>query len=100
MTRHPPESPLIMPRIASILGARPRKWKWFRAAALLALAGLGAGCSGIRLSHSVSPLDFLLPGIMQNESPASGEELPVSGPDEQLAQGKDPLLANCARGRP
>ncbi|MBI5773881.1 MAG: hypothetical protein HZA89_09090 [Verrucomicrobia bacterium] len=29
----------------------------------LSLLAAGAGCSGINASHSVSPLDFLLPGI-------------------------------------
>jgi len=28
-----------------------------------------AGCGGINASHTVSPMDFLLPGFMQNEPP-------------------------------
>ena len=40
-------------------------------ASLLALvAAIATGCSGINVSKSVSPLDFLLPGLMQNR-PAS-----------------------------
>jgi hypothetical protein len=39
-------------------------------AALLALiAAAGHGCSGINASKSVSPLDFFLPGLLQNEPP-------------------------------
>ena len=39
-------------------------WKNAPLAMLLALSPLaGAGCSGINASHSVSPLDFLLPGV-------------------------------------
>jgi len=29
----------------------------------------GAGCSGINATKSISPLDFLLPGIMRAEPP-------------------------------
>ncbi len=43
---------------------------WYRrlARAAIAVAGavLCAGCSGINASKSVSPLDFLLPGLMYN----------------------------------
>jgi hypothetical protein len=28
---------------------------------------LGTGCGGINASHSVSPLNFILPGLMQNK---------------------------------
>ena len=43
----------------------------------LVLAGLATGgCGGIQATKSVSPLDFLLPGLhMRNEPP---EPLPVS----------------------
>jgi hypothetical protein len=41
-----------------------------------------AGCGGISASRSVSPLDFLLPGIMKNEpsqtnAPVVVAEFPV-----------------------
>jgi len=41
---------------------------------LLALAALAtAGCSGINATKSISPLDFLLPGLhIQNTHPAPG----------------------------
>jgi hypothetical protein len=39
--------------------------------AMLALlvALLGAGCGGISGSGSVSPIDFLMPGIIKNDRP-------------------------------
>ena len=33
----------------------------------LAITLLCAGCGGINASHSVSPLDFLLPGILKTD---------------------------------
>jgi len=37
---------------------------------LVLVAALGCGCSGINASKSISPLDFILPGLMQNVPPA------------------------------
>lgn len=37
--------------------------------ALVLLAALAAGCSGINARKSVSPLDFILPGLLQNSPP-------------------------------
>ena len=34
------------------------------------IAALATGCSGINASKSVSPIDFLLPGLMQNCPPS------------------------------
>jgi hypothetical protein len=34
--------------------------------ALALLASVATGCSGINASKSVSPIDFLLPGLMEN----------------------------------
>jgi hypothetical protein len=49
---------------------------------LAALAFLGAGCSGINASQSVSPLDFFLPGaghfLKADPSPTNA---PVSFPE-------------------
>lgn len=44
---------------------------------LLALAVGGAGCSGVNHTHSVSPIDFLIPGggFLKAEPPA-----PVADP--------------------
>jgi hypothetical protein len=37
---------------------------------LALITSLATGCSGINVSKSVSPMDFLMPGLMQ-DSPAS-----------------------------
>jgi hypothetical protein len=73
-------------RTASNVPSWTRNWKWFQQAALLALLALGAGCSGIHASKSISPLDFILPGLMKHEpapapdkepSPAAAKNLPA-----------------------
>jgi hypothetical protein len=48
-------------------------------AAVLVLCG--TGCGGISASKSVSPLDFLLPGLMKADPPAQ----PSTEPAPQLA---------------
>jgi hypothetical protein len=45
------------------------------------LAAATGGCGGISGSQSVSPLDFLLPGIIKN-SPAPTCPMPVGGLQE------------------
>jgi hypothetical protein len=42
-------------------------WKCFNFVLLSAGSLLLAGCGGISGSHTVSPLDFLLPGVIKNE---------------------------------
>jgi hypothetical protein len=45
------------------------------------------GCSGINMSHSVSPLDFFLPGLLKADPPpaASDPTLPaVLAPDKAV----------------
>ncbi len=66
----------------------PVKWNWkcIRMAAVLAVLGCSAGCSGIHASKSVSPLDFLMPGLMKNDAPASLETIPAEPPGELLVQ--------------
>ena len=61
-------------------------WKWFRSAALVALLAVGAGCSGIHASKSISPATFLLPGLLKNEVPAAQDSIPAAPPGELLAQ--------------
>jgi hypothetical protein len=47
-----------------------------------------SGCAGVNASHSVSPLDFFMPGLLQaNPPPSSPDGLtPVSLSGAQLAQ--------------
>ncbi len=40
-------------------------------ALLLLMVLLCAGCGGITATKSISPLDFFLPGLLQNETPSS-----------------------------
>jgi hypothetical protein len=45
----------------------------------MALLALGtAGCGGISASKSVSPLDFIMPGILKNDAPAACTNAPVA----------------------
>jgi len=41
--------------------------KYWILIACAAIAVLGAGCSGINSTHSVSPASFFLPGLMKAE---------------------------------
>jgi hypothetical protein len=61
-----------------------KNWKRIRTAASLAVLFCVAGCSGIHASKSVSPLDFILPGLMKNEVPAPLETIPAAPPGELL----------------
>lgn len=46
------------------------KRKWSHGLWLLALLALfTGGCSGLNASHGFSPLDFLMPWHLQNDSP-------------------------------
>ena len=53
-----------------------RKSCWF--IACVALLALGAGCSGINMSPSVSPATFLLPGLLKADPPPQTEQ-PLPG---------------------
>jgi hypothetical protein len=73
---------------------------------LLLVLALGNGCSGINATKSVSPLDFLLPGLhMRNDPPAPAtpdltnsvvgwhNASPVPTADVALALGPPALIA-------
>ncbi len=67
-------------RIAKCKNSRHALW-------LLPLLLLGGGCSGINATKSVSPLDFILPGLMKVEpaqplAPEAGTALVCSAPNE------------------
>jgi hypothetical protein len=55
---------------------------------LTGVALLGAGCSGINASQSISPATFLLPGIMRADPPPAdpASALPETEPCLQVAQ--------------
>jgi hypothetical protein len=57
-------------------------WKVARLALCGGLLLLGAGCSGINASKSISPATFLLPGLLQADpSPAHPDlTLPLAEP--------------------
>jgi hypothetical protein len=65
-------------------------WKSCRFVACAALLALGAGCSGINTSHSVSPASFFLPGLLkvdpvpQTEPLLPGEQ-PLTFPAAPIA---------------
>jgi hypothetical protein len=61
-------------------------WKWLPAAGLLVVVALGAGCSGIHASKSISPATFLLPGLIKNDAPAAQDSMPAAPPGELFAQ--------------
>jgi hypothetical protein len=63
-------------------------WKVLRWATIPALVLLGAGCSGINTTQSVSPATFLLPGLMQADPVPSRPDatLPTDEPVKEVAQ--------------
>ncbi|MGO8926702.1 MAG: hypothetical protein ACLQU3_07430 [Limisphaerales bacterium] len=61
------------------------------ALALALIATLATGCSGINASKSVSPIDFLLPGLMQ-DSPGSPVLALETNAVPWLAQARPVLL--------
>jgi hypothetical protein len=56
-------------------------WKPATLAFIAALALMGAGCSGINTSRSVSPATFLLPGYFGQTTPPAAPS-PVAAPAE------------------
>ena len=51
---------------------------------LAGLAGLGAGCSGINASHSVSPASFLIPGLLKVEPPPADPNAPLPAESAEI----------------
>ena len=52
------------------LAPRPSPLAPRHALAFALIAAVASGCSGINASKSISPLDFILPGLMQNCPPS------------------------------
>jgi hypothetical protein len=67
---------------APIVATVKRNWNAIRLAVLVIAAACGGGCSGVNYSRGVSPLDFILPGLMQNQPspPAETNSLSHSAP--------------------
>jgi hypothetical protein len=65
--------------------------KYIPLVVVLALALPCAGCGGFQASRSVSPLDFILPGILKAD-PAQPDQqhntVPPTQPNRQLALAK------------
>jgi len=63
-------------------------WKILRLSICAALVLLGAGCSGINVTKSVSPATFLLPGLLQADPPPANpdRDLPADESVKELAQ--------------
>ncbi len=57
------------------------------ALAFALIAALATGCSGINVSKSISPLDFILPGLHMQNGPAS--------PGIPIAPNPAPVLAQA-----
>lgn len=67
----------------------------------LAVGVLGGGCGGFSASRSVSPLDFILPGIMEHTPSAPSGLRPTNAPPV-LAPGPGvelPVLARVVHNR-
>ena len=57
----------------------------------VALSLFTGGCGGISASHTVSPMDFLMPGILKNNPPpVTNTNLPTTFPADsnELASAK------------
>jgi hypothetical protein len=68
------------------LGLVKLNWKMW--AIIPAIAAVGAGCSGINVTKSVSPATFLLPGLLKADPPKADpdRDLPVEESVTQVAQ--------------
>jgi hypothetical protein len=80
------ENSVAKTRLVLIVRTVKWNWKWLRGASLLAVVALGAGCSGIHASKSISPATFLLPGLMKNDAPPAQDSMPPAPPGELFAQ--------------
>lgn len=47
-------------------------------ASLITIAVVVTGCSGVNMTHSVSPLDFFMPGLLQNCPPSPVGPMPTN----------------------
>ena len=85
MNQNLSENDVAKPFTTSIVPPVKWDWKCIRTLALLAVVACGAGCSGIRASHSISPASFFLPGLLKYEAPTKQDSIPAFPPGEMLA---------------
>jgi len=62
---------------------------WHRTASLALILLAGSGCSGINASKSISPLDFILPGLMQSVPAAPVSPNATNVPPELAQDNRD-----------
>ena len=60
------------------LAPRPSPLATRHALTFALIAALATGCSGINASKSVSPMDFLLPGLLENCPPSPVIPIPTN----------------------
>ena len=68
--------------------------------ALALIALVATGCSGINASKSVSPLDFFLPGLLQNRPPAPVSPIQTNAVPALAGAGHVPLQPRPAPASP
>jgi hypothetical protein len=82
--------------LAHIVTRVKLKWQSFRVALMVLLAALGAGCSGINASHSISPATFLLPGLGKvGTEPTKAPQDPNTNPKPEEIQASVPIVAQA-----
>jgi hypothetical protein len=69
MSQHFPQRIVAAFCTGSTVVRMRRIGKLFCTTAFVGMMALMTGCSGIHASKSVSPLDFILPGLMKNDAP-------------------------------
>jgi hypothetical protein len=79
---------------ALIVAPVKRKWQPFRLALVALLLALGAGCGGIRASHSISPASFFLPGLGKAE-PATPDPIQNSIQTTDQIPASVPIVAQA-----
>ncbi len=63
------------------------RWKILQLGVIAGLTLLNTGCGGFHAKYGISPLSFLLPGLVKVESkPANPEQLKIDGHTKELAQ--------------
>jgi hypothetical protein len=64
------------------------RWRFFFLAALATGSLLSAGCGGISASKTISPLDFLLPGIIKADPPQTNAPVVLAKTSIEVASAR------------